>query len=155
MHCSCGSPVNHLDDFCPHCGALLLEEVHCSRHSPEKALGVCIICSKPFCATCGGWLGGLFLCNEHRGYEVIEGMAKVFGGSDGAQVEHAKNCLEKSDLHPFFFSRKATPGPDHALFRELDGHIVDEYKVMVPCNEVMKAEDVLKKLDLVEMDKTS
>lgn len=162
MHCSCGSPVNHLDDFCPRCGALLQEEVHCSRHSPQKALGVCIICAKPFCSACGGWSGSLFMCNEHQGYEVIEGMARVFGGNDSVQVEYAKNCLEKNDLHPFFFSRKASPisldGPDYSLFRssgEFDGHIINEYKVMVPCQEVMKAEEVLKKLDLIETNRTN
>ncbi|MFN0157154.1 MAG: hypothetical protein ACKVRP_03670 [Bacteroidota bacterium] len=89
-------------------------------------------------------------------------MARVFGGNDSVRIEYAKNCLEKDGLHPFFFSRKVSPisfgGPDYSLFRasgECDGHIVNEYKVMVPCQEVMKAEEVLKKLDLVETDRTN
>ncbi len=162
MRCSlCGNAINSTGSFCPNCGALFEEGIRCKRHATEKASGACIICCKPYCATCGNWSGGLFMCGEHHGYEVVEGMARVLGGSDNAQVEYAKNCLEQNGLHPFVFSRKASPislgGPDYSLFNasgEFDGHIINEYKLMVPCQEVIKAVQVLKKLDLVETHRT-
>ena len=158
MRCNlCGNSIKGSDDFCAHCGALFGERVRCGRHSKEQALGACVICCKPQCSTCGGWLNGIFLCGEHCTYEIVEGMARVFGGSDSAQIEHAKSCLEQDGLHPFIFSRKASPislgGPDYSLFRasgEFDGHIINEYKLMVPSQEVIKAERVLKKLKLID-----
>jgi hypothetical protein len=100
------------------------------------------------------------MCGEHHGYEVMEGMARVFGGSDNAQAEYAKNCLEQNGLHPFIFSRKASSislgGPDYSLFNasgEFDGHIINEYKLMVPCQEVIKAEQALKRLKLVDQQR--
>ena len=161
MRCSlCGNSIEDSDAFCPNCGVLFEEGVRCKRHTREKALGVCIICCKPYCAICGGWLAGLFMCGEHHGYEVLEGMVRVFGSSDNVQVEYAKNCLEQNGLHPFTFSRKASPislgGPDYSLFNasgEFDGHIINEYKLMVPVREVLKAERVLKRLKLVETKK--
>ena len=107
-------------------------------------------------------MNGIFLCNEHHGYEIVEGMARVLGGSDSAQIELAKSCLEQDGLHPFIFSRKASPislgGPDYSLFRasgEFDGHIINEYKLMVPCQEVTKAERALKKLKLIDKSRAS
>ena len=158
MRCSiCGNAVKDSDDFCPSCGALFEEGVNCERHPTEKAEGVCIICSTPLCAVCGGWLNGLFSCGEHHKYEIIEGMARVYGGSDAVQVQYVESCLKQEGLHPFFFSRKASPislgGPDYSLFRasgEFDGHIINEYKLMVPFREVIDAERALTKLKLVD-----
>ncbi len=89
--------------------------------------------------------------------EIYEGMARVFGGSDVPQVEFVKSCLEKEGFHPVIFSRKASPislgAPDYTLFRasgEFDGHIVNEYKIMVPCQEFIEAEAKLKELDLIK-----
>jgi hypothetical protein len=41
-------------------------------------------------------------------------------------------------------------GPDYSLFRasgEYDGHIINEFKLMVPCQEVEEAEAMLKELE--------
>ena len=73
------------------------------------------------------------------------------------QVEFAKNSLETDELHPFVYTRKASPisigGPDYTLFRasgEYDGHIVNEFKLMVPCQEFPIAEQKLRELGFIE-----
>jgi hypothetical protein len=60
-------------------------------------------------------------------------------------------------LHPFLYSRKASAisigGPDHTTFRasgEYDGHIINEVKVLVPCQEVLEAEKLLRDLEFKE-----
>jgi hypothetical protein len=97
------------------------------------------------------------LCDEHDTLEIYEGMARVFGNSDAVQVDFAKNSLETAGLHPFVFSRKtsSTPGgaPDYTLFRssgEYDGHIINEFKLMVPCQEVQAAEQKLRELRFIK-----
>lgn len=142
------------DDFCPQCGKLQAKDVKCANHNALLAEGVCIICGKPMCRDCGTWVSKRFLCSDHSGYEIYEGMARVFGVSDEAAAQYVCKCLEQEGLHPLVYERKASAisvgGPDYTLFEasgEFDGHIINEVKVMVPCQEVVKAERVLKKLD--------
>ena len=153
----CSGQVQPDDDFCAHCGELFLEQVPCAVHPDRTAAGACILCSKPFCPECGGWVGRNFLCNRHAGYEIYEENVRIFGSSDVVQVEFARDCLEKDGLHPVIFSRKASPlslgGVDYTLFRasgEYDGHIINELKLMVPAQEVLDAEKKLKELGLIE-----
>ena len=154
-HCSAEVRVD--DDFCADCGEIFAEYVVCHRHSSKPASGVCIVCRMPFCSDCGGRVQNHFLCDEHDALEIFEGMARVFGSSDAVQVDFAKNSLETPGLHPFVFSRKASPislgAPDYTLFRssgEYDGHIVNEFKLMVPCQEVQTAEQKLRELQFIE-----
>jgi hypothetical protein len=151
----CGKPVDPSDDFCPHCGTLCLQGATCRNHAGKEATGVCVICAEPYCAACGGRVGRLFLCGAHDRYEILEGMARVYGGSDAVQIEFAKSCLSDAGLHPFVFSRKTSPislgGPDYTLFRasgDYEGHIVNEFKLMVPCAEVLEAERTLTELGI-------
>jgi hypothetical protein len=153
----CGEQVQPDDDFCQHCGELFLLQVPCRTHPDRRATGACVICARPFCSECGGRVGRSFLCNQHGGYEIYEENARVFGSSDASQIEFARDCLEKAGLHPVVFSRKASPislgAPDYTLFRasgEFDGHIVNEFKLMVPTSEVLEAEKKLKELDLAQ-----
>ncbi len=154
-HCGAEIQVDH--EFCPECGELLAENVLCHRHSSKPASGVCIVCRLPFCSDCGGRVQNRFLCDEHDTLEIYEGMARVFGSSDSAEVEFAKTSLETAGLHPFVFSRKgnSTAGgaPGYTLFRssgEYDGHIINEFKLMVPCQEVQTAEKKLRELHFIE-----
>jgi hypothetical protein len=151
----CRNAIEPTDEFCPHCGTLRVEGVQCRNHAGMTAAGVCIICAEPYCGSCGGRVRGHFLCQAHSSYEIVEGMARVFGASDAVQVEYAKTCLAGAGLHPFVYARKAGPislgGPEYTLFRasgESDGHIVNEFKLMVPCQEVHDAEQVLEHLGL-------
>lgn len=151
---NCGSQVKGDDDFCPDCGTLFRDDVYCINHKNVKAAGACIICCEPFCKNCGLFVNDIrFLCDEHSNYEIYEGMARIFGSSDSMEVEFYKDSLEKDGFHPIIYSRKASPislgSPDYSLFRasgEFDGHIINEYKLMVPCQEVIEAEKFLKEL---------
>ncbi|MBZ0198962.1 MAG: hypothetical protein K8H86_03775 [Ignavibacteriaceae bacterium] len=143
------------NDFCPNCGALLIEEVECTNHPKVEAIGVCVICSQAFCNDCGGLTEDKFLCNEHENYETFQNMARVYGSSDEVTIRYAAECLEQAGLHPFVFSRKASPmhlgGADYSLFRasgDTSKHIVNEIKLLVPHGEVLEAEKILEELDI-------
>ena len=151
---SCGEKVQPDFEFCPNCGELLINDVFCEIHQDEEALGVCIICSTPVCKKCGIKTSGHYLCNIHSKYEIYEGMARVFGTNDAVNIEYVKDTLDREGLHPYIYSRKASPlsigGQDYSLFRasgEYDGNIINEYKLMVPCQEVEDAEIILKDLE--------
>jgi len=152
----CGTGVEENDDFCSTCGELLREDLHCEVHPDCSAAGVCIVCTTAFCERCGGRVQNRFLCHEHDTLEIYQNMVRVFGGSDSAQVDFARSALETAGLHPFVFSRKASPislgGPDYTLFRasgEYDGHIINEFKLMVPCQETLEAQKELRELGFI------
>lgn len=152
----CNNAIGDVDEFCSDCGTVFGEGVRCKNHPLKEAHGACIICCEPLCQECGNRTNGIFLCNAHCNYEIYQGMARVLGASDAAEVEFGKSCLEQEGLHPFVYSRKASPismgSPEYTLFRasgEYDGHIINEYKLMVPCQEVKKAERLLQKLELL------
>ncbi len=152
----CHNDIIDTNEFCPSCGSLFKDSIVCENHRQREAEAVCIICCIPLCSECGGRVNGLFLCEKHENYEIYQGMARVFGMSDEAQARYAHSCLEQAGFHPFLYSRKVSPislgGPDYTLFRasgEYDGHIINEIKVMVPCQEVVRAEQVLRDLDIL------
>jgi hypothetical protein len=153
----CGAEVGADDDFCPDCGEIFKENSVCQRHPTTPAAGVCVVCSLPFCSECGGRMQGRFLCYQHDSLEIFEGMARVYGSGDAAQVDFAKSALETAGLHPFVFTRKASPislgAPEYTLFNpsgDYDGHFVNEFKLMVPCQEVQAAEEKLRELSFIE-----
>jgi len=154
-HCTCKVKID--DDFCPDCGTLFIEDVKCSDHSDVKSEGVCVICCEPFCSECGMYVNEIFLCNEHSEYEIYEGMVRVYGSSDSIQVDYAKSCLEQSELHPFIYSRKRTPlhlgGSNYTLFPssgEFDYRHISEIKLMVPFQELIRSEEILNELNILE-----
>lgn len=149
---SCEFEIEDDSDYCPKCGTLFIEKVKCTIHPKEDSEGVCVICSKPFCDRCGHIVNNVYLCNEHDGYEIYEGLARVFGTSDEVQIQYIKNYLEENDLHPFIYSKKASPmhlgGSDYSLFRASgDFKIINEIKLMVPCGEVLKAEKLITEIN--------
>ena len=153
----CDNPIDPTDDFCPHCGTLRRADATCIWHPEREAAGACIVCCYPVCPDCGERIGGKFLCGRHAGLEIYEGMVRAYGGCDQAQVEYAKACLEQAGLHPFLYVPKASPyvlgAPEYSLYRpggDYDGHIQNEIKVMVPCQELEAAERVLVQLRLIE-----
>jgi hypothetical protein len=153
----CQNPVKASDEFCPNCGSLFEENFFCANHSERSAKGVCIICGAAYCSACGGRMNDRFLCERHWAYEIYEGMARVFGVSDFAMAQYASNCLSQAGLHPFVYSRRVVTigggASEWTLFvatGDYDGHIINEFKVMVPCHEVMKAESVLAELEITK-----
>ena len=146
---ACNNPVNDDDDFCTNCGTLFIEGVFCSNHDNIAADGVCIICSLPFCKECGFRSNNHFLCNQHSNYEIYERMARVYGVLDDTDAQYVKACLEQNGLHPVLFSRHQPFGGarfTYTLFEaqgDYSGNIVTEIKVMVPCQEVLEAEEII------------
>ena len=152
---NCELGIEESSEFCPKCGALFIEDTYCENHPKVEAGGVCVICSLPFCEKCGHRVNNIFLCNEHDGYEIYEGMARVFGSSDEVQISYLKECMVENNLHPFIYSRKSSPlhlgGTDYSLFRasgDFNGHLINEIKLMIPCSEVLEAEKIIKEIDL-------
>ena len=150
---ACGGRVHEDDEFCPDCGVLYVENIHCSAHADTEAEGVCVICCLPFCAEDGKKEKGVFLCNVHSDYEIIEGMVRVHGENDEATALHIVNLLREHGLLALSFSKKASPlvfgGPDYTMFAasgEYLGNLINEFKVMVPCQQVLEAEALLKEL---------
>lgn len=150
----CGSAVEVDDDFCAHCGEIFADEVSCRNHPETPASGVCVICTLPLCASCGGMVNNSFLCEEHCTCEIYQGMVRVYGVLDDLSAQYAKSCLEQAGLHPILYCRSQPRGGPRFVYTlyeaggDYDGHIVNEVKVMVPCQEFRDAEQVLISLDL-------
>lgn len=152
---NCDLEIEETPEFCPRCGTLFIEETVCDNHPGVEAVGVCVICSLPFCDKCGYETNNVFLCNEHGDYEIYESMVRVFGSSDEVQIRYLKEYLEDNDIHPFVYSRKSSPmhlgGSDYSLFRasgDFNGHLINEIKLMIPCGEVLEAEKLLSEIDI-------
>lgn len=156
FECSaCRSEIHEGDEFCTECGALFKEGIKCSVHSEKEAEGICIICCYPFCNQCGGRNNNRFLCNSHYDYEIYQGMARVYGDLDDTNVQYVKSCLEQEGIHPFIFCKVQPKGGSRLVYflYGTDGdtnHIVNEIKIMVPCQEVVAAEEILKELKVIK-----
>lgn len=154
---ACGRHVREEDEFCVSCGALFVEDIYCINHPETIAEGVCPVCRNAFCSRCGESADNIFLCSEHNHFEIIEAMARVLGSSDPLLVSNGERALKEAGLHPFVFSRKASPlhlgGSDYTLFRasgDYNGHIVNEFKLMVPLSETLMALYVLDEAGISE-----
>jgi len=152
---NCSFETDDDSDYCPRCGTLFIKNIKCEIHSQDEAAGVCVICGKPFCSNCGHSVNNIFLCSEHDGYEIYEGMAKVFGTSDEIQIHYVKSCLEENSLHPFIHSKKSAPmqlGRNDQPLINLSGNnrerILNEIKLLVPCSEVLEAEILVSQLNI-------
>ena len=152
----CRNGVKNDDEFCTHCGSVLIDNVTCHLHPEKEAEGVCLICSLPFCKRCGAFLNDIFMCETHAEYEIYEGMVRIYGDLNDTPAQYAKTCLEQAGFHPIIYCRVQPQGGPrfvYTLYRaagDYDGHIINEIKVMVPCQEVIEAEMVLRKLNILE-----
>lgn len=144
----CNEPVRQRDTFCVTCGGLFADGLCCVKHKTKHADGVCVICSQPFCNTCGADVNKIFLCNVHADYEITEKMARVFGCTDYVRTQFAMTCLKQAGYHPFLYSRLFNPTADKvaiSALRNFGNHPIAEQKVLVPFPEVLNAVKELKK----------
>lgn len=156
FECSfCENTVAHDDDFCPDCGTLFSNEIDCVLDPGVDATGVCVICCEPYCENCGSFVENkVFLCIEHAGYEIIENYAKVLGSNDETEIEYAKSILEAEELHPIIYTKEKyrhIAVPTEYLIQTSgtsSGDRVNQIKLMVPFQEVLKAAEILKGIDL-------
>lgn len=153
----CTGEVGGHDQFCIHCGAVLPGYVlFCQKHVHTEATGVCIICQKPYCLGCAQNVGGVYLCNAHAAYDIYECMARVYGINDEIMAKYIGECLIKAGLHPVVISGKQNPlgleslrWTDRENSKRTVTSLMDEFKVMVPCEEVMLAEETLRDLEFL------
>jgi len=152
LFCSnCENQIKNSEEFCAHCGLVLLEEKKCYLHKENEAQGICLICLKLCCNKCGLFVNHVYLCNEHNNYEIIEGMAKVYGSNNSIEIGYYTEILEKEGLHPFVYSRQIISEPFSSLTTSLFGAETNDYKLyelklMLPLKEVLEAEKILEPL---------
>lgn len=149
LNCELG--VKDSDEYCPNCGVVFAENIKCHFHREAEAEGICLICSKLCCKKCGLLVSNVFLCNEHGEYEIIEGMARVYGSNNSMEIRYYTEILEKEALHPFVYSRQSMSEPfslrTNALFgAETNDYVFYEFKLMLPLKEVLEAEKILEPL---------
>ncbi len=157
FECSiCKNQVDSDDEFCTECGTIFDDGINCSVHADIEAEGVCIICCLPFCNQCGANINKHFLCHTHSNYEIYQGMARVYGDLDDTNAQYVKSCLEQAGLHPFIYCKVQHKGGSRLVYSLYEangdsaGHIVNEIKVMVPCQEIVTAEDTLRELKVMK-----
>ena len=150
----CENEVSEILDFCPYCGNIFLENINCVTHPESIAMGACLICEEAYCSECGGYVNEKFLCAKHETYEIYESMAKVFGKSDAVYCNYLADVLKQSDIKAIVYSRKVSPisigGGEYSLFRasgEYKGHLINEFKVMVPLSDVLNAERIIGEIE--------
>ena len=144
----CENEIQKDDEFCPNCGMLFTEFVKCNLHSDKDAAGACVICSTPYCERCGLFVEGeIFLCNEHSEYETVQGMACVFSADDSMQIDLIKSNLAEEGLHPFSFPEKISSIHSALAYT---GNTSNNFPLMVPFQEVMRAEEILREMELLE-----
>lgn len=149
----CNNKVKEEDEYCPYCGSIFIDYIDCENHEDTPAAGVCLICSYAFCLECGKHYNNRFLCNEHSKYEIYETMVKVYGSCNSLEVEYIKNALIQEELHPVDFSRISPSSTDFSEYKpsgDFGNYIINEIKLMVPIQEVLKAEQII--LDLKNDD---
>jgi hypothetical protein len=152
----CEAVVSEQDTSCPNCGALFTDGWWCTNHPSTSAEGVCVICSKPFCKKCGKRSEGVFLCDPHWGYEIQEGMARVFGTTDNVEAQRVTAFLQQAGYHPFLYSRIFNPNADLVAVAKIvrgfgaGNHPIPEQKVFVPFGEVLRAQETLDELGIEE-----
>ena len=150
----CKATVSEQDKFCPNCGALFTDGWFCTNHHSTSAEGVCVICSKPFCKKCGKLSGGVFVCDPHWGYEIQEGMARVFGTTDNVEAQRVTTFLKQAGFHPFLYSRIFNPTADLVAVAGIvrgfgvGNHPIPEQRVFVPFGEVLRAQETLHELGI-------
>jgi hypothetical protein len=150
----CSNAVKESDDHCHNCGAMFKEGFVCIHHRSRAAVGVCVICKRPFCDECGSDVMNVFFCSYHSNYEFHEGMPRVFGHTDNVLVQHVTQCLQQAGFHPFLFSRWFSPSADFARwipFRTYGRTRAVDLKVLVPFSEVIDAEKTLRSLSLFSL----
>jgi len=153
----CTGEVGSHSQFCIHCGSILLGHVlFCRKHLHTEAAGVCVICQQPFCFGCAQRIDGALLCSVHAVYEIYESMARVYGINDSIMANHIGECLSDSGLHPMVITSQSSPlqmnGLGTGLVNRAEKYgnsLFDEYKIMVPCEEVMLAEKRLRDLEFL------
>jgi len=148
----CGNRIKENDEYCVKCGRLFVDDALCSNHEDIEAQGVCVICSFAFCEACGSYKNGVFLCNEHSGYEITDSFVKIYGSGDINKIRYFENILKNEGLHPFIIDKKnnriSLAGEEYPFFKVngTENSALNEVKLLIPFNETIEAENIIKNL---------
>ena len=81
-------------------------------------------------------------------------MVRVFGALDDVTCQFTKSSLEQGGLHAILYCPSQPFGGGRFVSTiysghgDYHGHLAGEIKVMVPCQEFERAQQVLRELDL-------
>lgn len=144
----CAADISDMDEFCPFCGALLEGTFSCTLHPDRLASGACVICGSAYCGGCGHWTGGVFLCNEHRQFEVRQRHVQLIASRSRGQILDAMGALKEAKLHAQIWS---SLGGEISVQSVEDGISPgEELLVMIPLPEALIGLDVLREHGLLE-----
>lgn len=148
---NCEAVIKESDEYCSNCGVVYAENIKCHLHKETEAEGICLICSQRYCKKCGLIISDVFLCNEHSEYEIIEGMARIYGSNNSMEINYYAEILENEALHPIVYSRHSISQSFGTLIStafgaESNEYSLNEFKLMLPLNEVINAEKILEPL---------
>ena len=153
----CEHIIKEDDEYCVNCGHIFVDDALCNNHEDTEADGVCIICSYAFCGKCGVFQNGVFLCNEHKKYEVLDSFAKIYSSEELTEIEYLKNVLADEGFHPVLVDKKTNrislAGTEYSFFNseeDSSGIVLNEIKLFVPAPEALDAEAVLQNLNETE-----
>ena len=139
---NCNHEINEKDYYCSYCGAVFADsDKKCHIHD-KPALGICMICKKAFCDECIIAIKNKFFCEEHSNYNFTKnGWASVYETENDDDAEIIKKNLDDNNIPCTIDNRK---DPSFQLAFGLQGSIF----VRVPFDYVLKAEKIMKDLDL-------
>jgi hypothetical protein len=145
----CSSEISELDEFCPSCGALLEGTFSCTLHPDRLASGACVICGSAYCGGCGHWTGGVFLCNEHRRFEVRQRHVQLVATRSRGQVLDVLAALKGADLHAQVWSQAGTKIGVQSLDEGMPPG--EDVLVVIPLPEALIGLDVLREHGLLDI----
>jgi hypothetical protein len=144
----CSSEISDLDEFCTSCGALLEGSFSCTLHPDRLAGGVCVICGSAWCGGCGHWTGGVFLCNEHRQFDVRERRVQLVSARSRVRILDAIQALKSAELHPQIVSSSGQAATIESVEKGIPPG--EEMLVMIPLPEALIGIDVLREHGLLD-----
>lgn len=148
----CESEIKRDDDFCSNCGTLFTEFVKCTEHLDKNAEGVCVICCEPFCEECGSFVDDVFFCSEDSEYQCLEGRVNLFTTTEITQMDFIRESMEQGGLHPIILSERGGYKSSRilSLISPDESSPYGLLALMVPFQEVIRAEAILHDLELLE-----
>ena len=146
----CSAPIPQGGAFCRTCGMLFDAgtgydmPVECEVHPGQRAIGVCVICSKPVCAACGNRSEGKMICSDpgHKG--MLQEWCMLRQSESEFEAEAVLRNLADGGIETKLFSLH-----DHVTAHWLRERCV---QLFVRTSEVEKAQALLQDLHLIDTD---
>jgi hypothetical protein len=143
--CSAQLPAGQ--KYCSACGSFLEREtgainIECETHSDRRAIGFCVICSKPVCNECEVKSAGKILCQDPDHGIILQEWRLICMPDSEFEAEAFARNLGDSGIIAKTFSLH-----DHVTARWLSDNRV---LIFVKKGEKEKARALLKELNLID-----